>query len=469
MIAGLQSLALDRQLLIPVDLDGATVGVSAEVLANLDSAEITARFQTSAPHITRSAKNSEPSVEHGTSSSTKATKYIIVFDGPVRTSESSLSNGLVLRRVMKAVIEANAPFIVAPGLAAAQIAYMYSEGFITHAAGSDDVFLFGDVPLVVNLFGNSRPDLKPQLLQRRTLFASLNINETMFLEAAIGAGCAAHDQFIPLKESNVTTLEAAVISGQYSGDGSFFKAASRLAPNLQLELIKTLTFIIRQPILLKDGNVVLGNRYNQKVPQDIVEVVGRQLPAELYWYINKGLLGPEYPHAAIYDVFSDYFSSKKATKSLETETLDRLMVVEEALQSIRQQTYSLLCQNLHRYFQNKPVRNDSIGGADFTRFTPRIPELSSSEASDPQLIVKYAVEFVKNMTKLADLDKTNDHDVPELFARRSIPEGSLNDLVVDKVQLAFRELAEVVICYLMSKEVIPRTVDTHAIVLALPW
>lgn len=137
--------------------------------------------------------------------------------------------------------------------------------------------------------------------------------------------------------------------------------------------------------------------------------------------------------------------------------------------SIRQQTYSLLCQNLHRYFQNKPVRNDSIGGADFTRFTPRIPELSSSEASDPQLIVKYAVEFVKNMTKLADLDKTNDHDVPELFARRSIPEGSLNDLVVDKVQLAFRELAEVVICYLMSKEVIPRTVDTHAIVLALPW
>lgn len=447
MIAGLVSLADERQLLVPADLDGATVAVCAEALAPLDSAEITARLAALGSRL----------------------HLVVVFDGPLRTAPARLSDGLARRRVLKAVLEAHVPVLSAPGLAAAQIAYMHQEHFVTHAADCDEVFLFGDVPLVVNLFAPGG-EAEPHVLHRRALLSSLQVSEPLFLEAAIGAGSAVHEPFLLVQDSGIANLESAVAAAVYSGEGSFVKAATRLAPHLQLELLQTLSFVVRHPVLLTNGTVALGNRYNQPLPRDIVDIVGLQLPAELFWCHNKGLLGPELPEAAARSRFTDYFSSHAATRALDSDSIAQLQTVEEALRPVRQQAYSLLTQRLHRYFQNRPVVNASAGGADFARATPRLPEIAAEDARDAVKVARVVARFVRSLVDPeAKFASVSDLELPEHFVRARVPAGPLESVAISKAQLAMREYAEVAVCNLLSRGLVPRSIDTRALVIAMPW
>lgn len=84
-------------------------------------------------------------------------------------------------------------------------------------------------------------------------------------------------------------------------------------------------------------------------PTDMHEVIGQRLPEELYFYISKGILGPDVPN---------YLTSGEVLISLPLGIEDSKIyrqVAGENLAPLREQSMFLLSNTLHRFYQSKTI------------------------------------------------------------------------------------------------------------------
>lgn len=84
-------------------------------------------------------------------------------------------------------------------------------------------------------------------------------------------------------------------------------------------------------------------------PTDMHDVLGQRLPEELYFYISKGMLGPEIPN---------YLTSGQVLISLPLGIEDSQIyrqVAGEILAPLREQAMFLLSNTLHRFYQSKTI------------------------------------------------------------------------------------------------------------------
>jgi hypothetical protein len=84
-------------------------------------------------------------------------------------------------------------------------------------------------------------------------------------------------------------------------------------------------------------------------PTDMHEVIGQRLPEELYFYISKGILGPDVPN---------YLTSGEVLTSLPLGVEDTEIyrqVAGEKLAPLREQAIGLLSNSLHRFYQVKAI------------------------------------------------------------------------------------------------------------------
>jgi hypothetical protein len=84
-------------------------------------------------------------------------------------------------------------------------------------------------------------------------------------------------------------------------------------------------------------------------PSDVHEFVGRQLPDELYFYIQQGIMGTRVPNW----LTSDEIVLDLPGGCADTDTYRRLM--RDQLNPLRAQSLSLLSTALHRYHQQRIV------------------------------------------------------------------------------------------------------------------
>lgn len=515
MIPGLRSY-VDKKLAVARDVSGATIGINAELLCNLSGAEIAARLGANAANVPPStAPSSTSSTKEGSSGSagapagasvnSSAVKFIVVFDGPGRTTKSRLDDGLLRRRVMKALVAAHIPVIVAPALAASQLAYLYTQNYVSHVAGADEALLWSSAPLVLNLFNAIRDPTHAQVVFKKDLINSLRVPEASFIEAVLGAGNNAvmqtpfpllsgasaakaatktHSEEDSELDPNGTNLsDVCRLAFQFGGPAppppppaqqggstpqtsppiSVLRAsvaAPQCSPEYVQKLRHALVFVQRQPVLDTNGTVHLYNLANQPIPQDLTDVLGRQLSPEVYWYLNKGIIGPELLRGMLFGEFSDCYTLNSGADQSERESLSK---VERATQPLRQQAYSLLCSTAHRYFQVKSVRYEY---GDFVRTTPQFPEVPPSDAK-PAQIVAAAVKYAKGVAKLGD--EYSVADLPEQLARRALGSTSTPaPLLVNVAQLALRQLVESALEWYMASSKLPRE-KTAELVLNLPW
>lgn len=85
-------------------------------------------------------------------------------------------------------------------------------------------------------------------------------------------------------------------------------------------------------------------------PTDMHEVIGQRLPEELYFYISKGILGPDVPN---------YLTSGEVLISLPLGIEDSKIyrqVTGENLAPLREQSMFLLSNTLHRFYQSKTIK-----------------------------------------------------------------------------------------------------------------
>jgi hypothetical protein len=87
----------------------------------------------------------------------------------------------------------------------------------------------------------------------------------------------------------------------------------------------------------------------ENTSNDMHELIGQRLPEELYFYLSKGVLGPDVPN---------YLTSGEVLVSLPLGVEDTEIyrhVAGSALTPIRTQAICLLSNSLHRFYQTKVI------------------------------------------------------------------------------------------------------------------
>ncbi|KAH2042815.1 hypothetical protein KXV43_006198 [Aspergillus fumigatus] len=87
----------------------------------------------------------------------------------------------------------------------------------------------------------------------------------------------------------------------------------------------------------------------ENAPSDMHELIGQRLPEEIYFYLSKGVLGPEIPN---------YLTSGEVRISLPLGVEDTEIyrqTVSSTLTPIRTQSICLLSNSLHRFYQTKVI------------------------------------------------------------------------------------------------------------------
>lgn len=101
-------------------------------------------------------------------------------------------------------------------------------------------------------------------------------------------------------------------------------------------------------IMDTDGSV--GPFRPETVSSDLHELIGQRLPEELYFYISKGIVGPNVPN---------WLTAGEISLTLPLGTEDSEVyrqLVTEKLTPIRTQALCLLSNSLHRFYQTKAIQ-----------------------------------------------------------------------------------------------------------------
>jgi hypothetical protein len=110
-------------------------------------------------------------------------------------------------------------------------------------------------------------------------------------------------------------------------------------------------FITVKHHVLMDVDGKVGPLDPGHVPSDMHELIGQRLPEELYFYLSKGILGPNVPN---------YLTSGEVLLSLplgvEDSEIYRHLVVD-LLMPIRTKSICLLSNSLHRFYHQTKVIN----------------------------------------------------------------------------------------------------------------
>jgi hypothetical protein len=99
-----------------------------------------------------------------------------------------------------------------------------------------------------------------------------------------------------------------------------------------------------------DAEGRIGPMDPKNSPSDLHELIGQRLPEELYYYLSKGVLGPDVPN---------YLTSGEVVVSRPLGVEDTEIyrqISGDTLTPIRTQAICLLSNSLHRFYQTKVIR-----------------------------------------------------------------------------------------------------------------
>ena len=246
--------------------------------------------------------------------------------------------------------------------------------------GSADCFLFNIDKIITN-FNNSNASF--DWLSKSACQEKLEkVPYSVFRDAQLLLGSTYLPTFPPLERGssgNKTNIRDALNLLTASG-----RSVVQLCHQYRDDaLVQSLQYVDRykKAIMTLRHHVVLETNGKASpmdlshAPGDVHEFVGQRLPEELYFYISKGILGPQVPN---------WLTSGEIVLSLpggcaDSEVYRRLM--SDQLNTFRTQTLGLLSNSLNRYYQTKPITLKVWYDSDVGDKVINLRELPSVKAS----------------------------------------------------------------------------------------
>jgi hypothetical protein len=219
------------------------------------------------------------------------------------------------RMVLRIFRHRNVEFLVAPYLASAQLIYLqrHNKGYIHSFFGPTDALLYPGVDKLITSLDLVSPSPTFSYVVKKNIIADLGVSEDQFLDIGILVGFADHPSFPVTYHEQA--LKATVDMVKFYKTGALAVMAFADHPTVrslqfQDHFARTRCTIKYSLILASDGTVTPlplaitpptrgspahppHHAGNNEVPSDLHEIFTHRLPDEVYYYLSRGLLGPQ--------------------------------------------------------------------------------------------------------------------------------------------------------------------------------
>ncbi|GKZ20091.1 hypothetical protein AbraIFM66951_008189 [Aspergillus brasiliensis] len=261
------------------------------------------------------------------------------------------------RFLQRILLQHGVDYIVAPYSAAAQLSYLAKgpNPLIDAICGPSEVLMF-DVEKLI-----TRIEIDPAQffwINKQTCLEELGrLSNDQFLDFCLLLGSSFLQPF-PGFETHVfpgknPTVRDALPMFNAAGRSALalcaqFEEDRRMQELEYTDRYKRACMTVKHHVYIDvDGRV--GPMDQENASSDIHAVIGLRLPEELYFYLSKGILGPDVPN---------YLTSGEVLISLPLGVEDTEIyrqVAGSALTPIRTQSICLLSNSLHRFYQTKVI------------------------------------------------------------------------------------------------------------------
>ena len=344
----------------------------------------------------------------------------------------------LFRYLQELLIENDVEFLVAPFSAVAQLAYMVklSDEYIDAIWGSTEHFLFGVDKVITNLKipSDKSTQVTFDWVSRATCEERFKVPPEVLRDAQLLCGTSFSLPFPLLERSAATKLVS--ISEAIAMLNSASRSVLQLCTMYQddpdvsrlnyADRYKKAVMTIRHHIVMEsNGNVAPMDIAN--APGDVHDFVGQNLPEELFFYISRGLIGPEVP---------GWVASGEINLSLpggvpDTEPYRNLVI--EQLNPIRTQALRILSEPLNYYYKGRVVKLRTWDARDTDSLTivlkdePDLrPKLNQWKVRGDQLTKVLQSSNQSQPTLLFCLQALKDEGfVPKSFTKQTISHPAL--------------------------------------------
>ena len=280
---------------------------------------------------------------------------------PVQTLDRWLQHQLTKSKV---------DYLVAPYSSIAQLSYMeqLSEQYIDCIWGSTDYFLFNIDKVITNI-AVRLPDTQAETftwVSRATCVERLKVTTDSLRDAQLLLGSAFSPTFPPLARQAASTKGVGItdVIAMLNSNGRnvlqlchAYRDDPSMANNDYADLYKRAIMSIRHHIALRQ-NGTIESTHAEYAPGDVHDFVGQNLPAEMFFYLSRGIIGPE---------VLNWLTQDHIDLTLPPGVMDspasRSLVFEQ-LNPVRAQALMVLSENMNIYYRHRKVRINTWAGQE---------------------------------------------------------------------------------------------------------
>jgi hypothetical protein len=292
--------------------------------------------------------------------------------------------------------------------------------------GSTECFLFG-VDRVVTDFNLNDSTLS--MISSATCEGILKADKDLLRDAQLLLGTSFTPTF-PILETMSTTRSTTiadaviVLKGFHNSISQLFhyhRENPRVKSTKYADRYKKAIMTIRHHVIMDRKGVVAPLHFDN-APGDVHEFVGQRLPEELFFYISKGMLGPEIPN---------WLTSGEIVLSLPGGVLDsepyRRLVID-LLNPFRSEALKILAESLNYYYQSRVIKVTPWVNQDTSNLTIEIRYAPAMKQKLAQWKVRgNQIESVVGKGEVGD-SKLTCMDVPLTVCRTLISSCHVSDL-----------------------------------------
>lgn len=246
-------------------------------------------------------------------------------------------------------------------------------------------------------------------IRKKYILSDLPASNEQFIDACLLAGSDLCSTFPPL-ENGPQPLKAALELLRRCGNVANVVSAEQQNPALQkaiqqsgyLDKYYRARAAVKHHVIMTDDGKVEPLELAD-APSDVHEFIGQRFPEELYFYLSRGVIGPQVPNM----LASGELIEMAPLDNGESEEYRKFL---ESLVPIRTQALSLLAQPLHRWWHNKDVEV-------YYWFDPKKPRKLVHKEVQPTPYDATSQWNVKETTFKPALEKKNVSFVLALVAR----------------------------------------------------
>jgi len=194
----------------------------------------------------------------------------------------------------------------------AQLIYLHRhpKSYIHAIYGPTDLLLYTGIDKLITFMELSIPNPLFTYVSKRTILSDFTISEDLFLDAGILAGFEHSPPFAATPEHNFKGI-VDLVKSYKSGHAvvtAFAEHPSIKSQNYNEHYARTRSMIRFSLILSSDGSVIplplavptpTGHSHHTHnvtaadIPQDLHDIFTNRLPDEVYYYLSRGLIGPQ--------------------------------------------------------------------------------------------------------------------------------------------------------------------------------